>query len=250
MTRAFRWLLAAMVAMLCLSAPALRAAEAVDLLLVLAADVSRSIDAPKFQLQRDGYAAAITDRRVLDVIRAGPNHRIAVCFVEWSGVGAQKLVIDWTTIHDEASAHQFSSQIVEAQRSFADRTSISGGIDFALAQFEHAPYQAKRRIIDVSGDGTNNSGREVTSARDEAVAQGVTINGLVILSERPLAWNADHTNPPGGLDKYYRDNVIGGPGSFVMVAENFESFGQAIINKLIAEIATTSYPRQAGLATR
>ena len=225
-----------------------RAAEPADLLLVLAADVSRSIDAPKFQLQRDGYAAAITDRRVLDVIRSGPNHRIAICFVEWSGIGAQKLVIDWTMIGDEASARAFSSQIVEAQRSFADRTSISGGIDFAMAQLEHAPFEAKRRIIDVSGDGTNNSGREVTSARDEAVAQGVTINGLVILSERPLAWNADHTNPPGGLEKYYRDNVVGGPGAFVLVAESFESFGQAIINKLIAEIATTTYPHQAALS--
>jgi len=244
MTRASRLVCIAFVAVMGLTAPASRAAEPVDLLLVLAADVSRSVDQQKFQLQRDGYAAAISDRRVLDVVRSGPNHRIAVCFVEWSGVGAQKLVIDWTAIQDEASAHQFTSQIVEAQRSFADRTSISGGIDFALAQFERAPFEARRRIIDVSGDGTNNSGREVTAARDDAVAQGVTINGLVILSERPLAWNADHTNPPGGLDNYYRDNVIGGPGAFVMVAQNFESFGQAIINKLIAEIAAATYPRQ------
>jgi len=96
---------------------------------------------------------------------------------------------------------------------------------------------AGRHVIDVSGDGTNNSGRDVTSARDDAVAKGVTINGLVILSETPLAWNADHTNPPGGLGNYYRDNVIGGTGAFVLVAQNFESFGQAIINKLIAEIA-------------
>jgi hypothetical protein len=236
MTKAFQFVVAAMMA-LCLSAPTLRAAESVDLLLVLAADVSRSIDTPKFQLQRDGYAAAITDPRVLNVIRSGPNHRIAVCFVEWSGIGAQKLVIDWMIIRDDDSAHQFSSQIVEAQRSFSDRTSISGGIDFAMAQFARAPYDSKRRTIDVSGDGTNNSGREVTAARDDAVAQGVTINGLVILSERPLAWNADHTNPPGGLDAYYRDNVIGGPGAFVMTAMNFDSFGQAIINKMIAEIA-------------
>jgi len=245
MTRASRLIFVAFVAVTSLSSVAARSAEPVDLLLVLAADVSRSIDPQKFQLQRDGYAAAISDRRVLDVIRSGAHHRIAVCFVEWSGIGAQKLVIDWTAIQDDASAHQFSSQIVEAQRSFADRTSISGGIDFAMAQFERAPFEARRHIIDVSGDGTNNSGREVTSARDEAVANGVTINGLVILSERPLAWNADHTNPPGGLDNYYRDNVIGGPGAFVMVAENFDSFGQAIINKLIAEIAAASSSRQA-----
>jgi hypothetical protein len=251
MARAVRLIMAmVVVAVMCMSAPAARAAEAVDLLLVLAADVSRSIDTPKFQLQRDGYAAAITDRRVLNVIRSGPNHRIAVCFVEWSGLGAQKLVIDWTIIHDDASAHEFSAQIVESPRSFSDRTSISGGIDFSMAQFARAPYDAKRRVIDVSGDGTNNSGRDANSARDEAVAEGVTINGLVILSERPLAWNADHTNPPGGLEKYYRDNVIGGAGAFVMAAENFDSFGQAIINKMIAEIAGTSHPHQAELVGR
>ena len=236
MARAFRLILAVLVAT-SLCAPVARAAEAVDLLLVLAADVSRSIDTAKFQLQRDGYAAAITDRRVLNVIRSGPNHQIAVCFVEWSGVGAQKLVIDWTIVRDDASAREFSAQIAEAPRSFSDRTSISGGIEFAMVQFARAPYDAKRRTIDVSGDGTNNSGREVSAARDDALADGVTINGLVILSDRPLAWNADHTNPPGGLEKYYRDNVVGGPGAFVMAAENFESFGQAIINKMIAEIA-------------
>jgi|SRR5580704_7225937 hypothetical protein len=236
MARAFRLILAVLVAT-GLSAPVARAAEAVDLLLVLAADVSRSIDTAKFQLQRDGYAAAITDRRVLNVIRSGPNHQIAVCFVEWSGVGAQKLVIDWTIVRDDASAREFSAQIAEAPRSFSDRTSISGGIEFAMVQFARAPYDARRRTIDVSGDGTNNSGREVSAARDDALADGVTINGLVILSDRPLAWNADHTNPPGGLEKYYRDNVVGGPGAFVMAAENFESFGQAIINKMIAEIA-------------
>jgi hypothetical protein len=236
MARAFRLILTVLVAT-GLSAPVARAAEAVDLLLVLAADVSRSIDTSKFQLQRDGYAAAITDRRVLNVIRSGPNHQIAVCFVEWSGVGAQKLVIDWTIVRDDASAREFSAQIAEAPRSFSDRTSISGGIEFAMVQFARAPYDAKRRTIDVSGYGTNNSGREVSAARDDALADGVTINGLVILSDRPLAWNADHTNPPGGLEKYYRDNVVGGPGAFVMAAENFESFGQAIINKMIAEIA-------------
>jgi hypothetical protein len=156
-------------------------------------------------------------------------------------------VIDWTVIRDEASAKDFSAQIVEAPRAFADRTSISGGIDFAMAQLNRAPYQANRRTIDVSGDGTNNSGRDVADARDEALAKGVTINGLVILSERPMSWNADHTNPPGGLDTYYRNNVMGGPGSFVMVAENFNSFGQAILNKLIAEIAANPFPKQAQL---
>jgi hypothetical protein len=229
------------------SVTAARAAEEVDLLLVMSSDVSRSIDAPKFKLQRDGYAAAIVNPRVIEAIRSGALGKIAVSFVEWSGVGAQKVVIDWTVIRDEASAKDFSAQVIEAPRAFADRTSISGGIDFAMAQLARSPYQANRHTIDVSGDGTNNAGRDVTDARDEALAQGVTINGLVILSERPMSWNADHTNPPGGLDNYYRNNVSGGPGSFVMVAENFESFGQAILNKLIAEIAANAFPEQAEL---
>src|SRR3984957_5492030 len=230
-----------------LGAPAARAAEEVDLLLVLSSDVSRSIDAPKFKLQRDGYAAAIVNPRVLQAIRSGALGKIAVSFVEWSGVGAQKIVIDWTVIRDEATAKDFSAQVIEAPRAFADRTSISGGIDFAMAQLARAPFHSNRHTIDVSGDGTNNAGRDVTDARDEALKQGVTINGLVILSERPMSWNADHTNPPGGLDNYYRNNVMGGPGSFVMVAENFNSFGQAILNKLIAEIASNQRTQPAEL---
>jgi hypothetical protein len=212
--------------------------EPVDLLLVLASDVSRSVDHPKFMLQREGYAAAVADPQVLDAIRSGPNGKIAVSFVEWSGFGAQKVVIDWSTIDGAQSARRFGDQLAEVPRSFADRTSISGGIEFSAQQFERAPFQAPRRTIDVSGDGTNNAGRDVALARDEALAKGITINGLVILSERLMPWNAEHTNPPGGLEKYYRDNVIGGPGSFVLVAEDFQSFGRAIIKKMIAEIAT------------
>jgi len=218
------------------------AAEAVDLLLVFAVDVSRSIDQDKFQLQRDGYAAAITNPRVIEVIRSGPHHRIAVSFVEWSGIGDQKVVIDWTIIEDAASAHQFASALAEAPRSFQNRTSISGAIEFSMAQLDKAPFDAPRHTIDVSGDGTNNAGRDVRIARDEAVGRGITINGLVILSEHPMSWNAEHTNPPGGLAKYYETSVIGGPGAFVMVAQNFNSFGQAIINKMIAEIAAGGLP--------
>ncbi len=240
MTRARRVLSAFVVVLALLHVTAVRAEDSVDLLLVLAADVSRSVDAPKFQLQREGYAAAISDPQVLNAIRSGANGQIALCFVEWSGIGSQKLVIDWTLVRDAASARRFGDQVLEAPRSFADRTSISSGIDFAMTQFDRAPFKSPRRTIDVSGDGTNNSGRDVTLARDDAVAKGVTINGLVILSDRPLPWNVEHTNPPGGLAKYYRDNVVGGPGAFVMVAENFDSFGQAIIKKLIAEIAAAS----------
>jgi hypothetical protein len=223
------------------------AAEQVDLLLVLAVDVSRSIDAGKFQLQREGYAAALSNPRVLDAIRSGRNSRIGVIFVEWSGVGNQKVVIDWTMIGDAEAAKGFGDHLLEAPRSFADRTSISGGIEFAMAQLALAPYQSVRRTIDVSGDGTNNSGRDVTALRDEAVSRGITINGLPILSENPMSWNPDHTNPPGGLENYYRNNVIGGPGAFVMVAKNFNTFGDAIISKMIAEVsqAHEPLPRQA-----
>jgi hypothetical protein len=217
--------------------PPARAADPADVLLVLAADVSRSIDRAKFELQRQGYAAAIGSPQVLDAIRSGPHRRIAVSYVEWSGFGAQKLVIDWTAIGDDAAAREFADRVLEAPRSFADRTSISGGIEFAMGLLEHAPFEAPRRTIDVSGDGTNNSGRDVNLVRDEAVAKGVTINGLVILSDRPMSFNPEHTNPPGGLENYYRDNVIGGPGAFVTVAQDFNSFGNAILSKLIAEIA-------------
>jgi len=152
------------------------------------------------------------------------------------------VVIDWSLIDGPDAARKFGDQLIELPRSFAERTSISGGIDYAMTVMARAPYQSGRRTIDVSGDGTNNSGRDVTLARDEAVAAGVTINGLVILSDRPMAWNPEHTNPPGGLANYYRANVVGGPGAFVTVAENFNSFGQAILKKLIAEIALGPLP--------
>jgi len=227
-----------------------RAAEQVDLLLVLASDVSRSVDTRKFELQRQGYAAALSNPRVIEAIKSGPHGRIAICFVEWSGATSQKLVIDWTIVSDLASARKIGDQMLELPRSFADRTSISGAIEFAMAQFARAPFESVRRTIDVSGDGTNNAGRDVTLARDEAVAKGVTINGLVILSATPLPWNPDHTNPPGGLDNYYRTNVVGGPGAFVLVAKDFSSFGEAIIEKMIAEVALAreQAPRRAAAA--
>ena len=235
-------LLLAVLAAIVFVGPAI-AAEQVDLLLVLASDVSRSVDAAKFKLQRDGYVAAISNPRVIEAIKSGPHGRIAICFIEWSGVGAQKVVIDWMMIDGAKAAQDFAGQLDEAQRSFADRTSISGAIEFAIVQLARAPFGARRQTIDISGDGTNNSGRDVAELRDAAVAKGITINGLAILSETPLPWNPEHTNPPGGLDHYYRTNVIGGPGAFVMVAKNFDSFGEAIISKLIAEVAQVHEPR-------
>jgi hypothetical protein len=247
MVRSLRCLLAVF-ALLIGAVPSMaQTRQPVDLLLVLAADVSRSIDQPKFQLQREGYAAAISHPRVLSAITSGPNQRIAVCYVEWSGLRAQQVVIDWTLIGDAGAARRFGDQLLEMPRSFADSTSISGAIDFAVTLLERAPYHSTRRAIDVSGDGNNNSGREVTAARDEAVARGITVNGLVILTESATASNSHHTNPPGGLENYYRANVVGGEGAFVIVAENFNSFGQAIIRKLVAEIALLDDPPRATL---
>jgi Protein of unknown function (DUF1194) len=224
-----------------------RAAEQVDLLLALAMDVSRSMSQPKFQLQREGYAAAIANPQVLDAVKSGPHQRIAICFIDWSAPGEQRLVIDWSILDGPVSARRFADLIVQAPRSFFNSTSIAGGIDFAVGQIARAPFEAERHAIDVSGDGTNNSGRDVRDARDQAVAKGIAINGLAILTDIQFAQNPQHTNPPGGLEKYYRDYVIGGSGAFVMVAEDFSSFGRAMVKKLIAEIASGRMPRRAAM---
>lgn len=219
-----------------LGAPAARA-ETVDLLLVLAADVSRSVDDEEFNLQRKGYAAAMTDPRVLRAIVGGRHHAIAITFIEWSGATDQNIVVDWTVVRDDEGAAGVAATILTAPRSFLGRTSISGAIDFAMQRLEAAPTTADKRVIDVSGDGTNNSGRSVTEARDEALAAGVTINGLAIVNNRSTPGYAFHTQPPGGLPKYYEDNVIGGPGAFLITVEGFETFADAITRKLVAEIA-------------
>ena len=212
-----------------------RAAGA-DLEVVLAADVSRSIDDAEFELQRKGYAAALTDPRVLTAIHGRGNGAVGVCFIEWSGEEDQQVVVDWTEIRDEEDAGSVAAAILAAPRSFMGRTSISAAIDFAMARFAAAKWQANRRIIDISGDGTNNSGRAVTEARDQAVASGVTINGLAIVNERPNLGYSAHTQPPGGLPLYYRQNVIGGTNAFLIVVEDFNSFADAMANKLAKEI--------------
>jgi len=245
MRYAIRVVVALLGLVLALAPPALRAAEPVDLLLVLAADVSRSVTEPKFKLQREGAAAAITHPEVVKAITSGPKRRIAVCFVEWATAGQQNVVIDWTVIDDGEAARSFGDKLVELPRSFAGSTSISHAIDFSMIQLERSPYKAERRIIDISGDGNNNSGRSVTDARDDALAKGVTINALVILTPIAESFRPEHTNPPGGLEKYFQDNVIGGFGAFTVVAENHEAFGRALTKKLIAEIAGLPQPQLA-----
>jgi len=212
-----------------------RGAE-IDLEVILAADVSRSIGDAEFDLQRKGYAAAPTDPRVLAAIQGRSSAAVSVCFIEWSGDEEQQVIVNWTEIRDVEDAGSVAAAILAAPRSFMGRTSISAAIDFAMTHFAKSKWQAKRRIIDVSGDGTNNSGRPVTEARDQAIAQGVTINGLAIINDKPNLGYSAHTQPPGGLPLYYRQNVIGGPNSFLLVVQDFNSFADAMANKLAKEI--------------
>ena len=216
-----------------------RAAEQADVLLVLAADVSRSISTEKFDLQRKGYAAALVDPQVVEAITAGQYHRVAVAFVEWSGDASQTLVVDWTLIGSQADADAFSRRVLAAPRAFANRTAIGSAIAFASDVLARCPISGVRKVIDVSGDGTNNSGADVQRARDGALARGVSsINGLVILSsDMEPSYLQEHTHPPGGLQAYYKQNVIGGVGAFVLVANSFESFGRSLVAKLVQEIS-------------
>jgi hypothetical protein len=221
----------------CLAVAAGARAEQVDLLLVLAADVSRSIDDGEFNLQRKGYAQAMTDPRVLRAIAGGRHHAIAITFIEWAGAPEQNVVVDWTVVRDEEGAGAVAATMLSAQRSFLGRTSISAAIDFSMERLAVSPAEADKRIIDISGDGTNNSGRAVTEARDQAVGAGITINGLAIINTQANPGYAFHTQPPGGLPKYYEENVIGGPGAFLIQVENFDTFAEAITRKLVTEIA-------------
>jgi hypothetical protein len=160
------------------------------------------------------------------------------------------VIAEWTVIRDGESAASFAATLLSAPRAFVGRTSISAAVDFSYAFLSKAGASAERRIIDVSGDGTNNSGRSVRDARDEAVAAGVTINGLAILNEHPNPGYFAHTQPPEGLPEYYRQNVIGGTGAFLMVVQDFNSFGEAITNKLVNEIAATAPPTRAAALAR
>ncbi len=218
-----------------LAAPArAQAPQHVDLELALAIDVSGSVDPEEAGLQRDGYIKALVDPRVLLAISGGERKRIAVTYFEWASTHYQRLVVDWTVISDQASAESFVKVLAAAPVSTERWTSISGAVDFAMKRFAASPYKGTRRIIDISGDGRSNNGRPLAEARNEALAQGIVINGLPIVNDRPTRWG---TPPERDLDAYYRDHVIGGPGSFYIVAEGFESFANAIRSKLVREIA-------------
>jgi hypothetical protein len=208
----------------------------VDLQLVLAVDASGSVDHYRFELQKRGYVAAFRHPRVLQAVRSGANQSIAVMMVQWTGPALQVPVTGWSLVGDEESALTFAAAIEGAPRQlFGGGTSISGAIDFSMQLFPRSPYRGGRRVIDISGDGANNRGRPVTLARDEAVAAGANINGLPILALEP------------DLDRYYQNNVIGGPGAFVIAAKDFEQFGEAILKKLITEIAVKEGGRAARL---
>jgi hypothetical protein len=205
---------------------AARAQTPVDLQLVLAVDASGSVNNERFELQKHGYAEAFRNPSVLQAIQSGAGQAIAVTMVQWTGPSLHEQVIGWTFIHDEASAAAFAAAIDATPRKlFRGGTSISGAIDYAMTLFPRSPYQGTRRVIDFSGDGANNSGRPAPDARDDALAQGVSINALPILTLEP------------DLDDFYRDNVVGGPGAFVIVVHNYDEFAAAILRKLVTEIA-------------
>jgi Protein of unknown function (DUF1194) len=239
--------------------PACAAAQSqtVDVAISLAADVSRSIDDEEFELQRKGYAAAVTNPQFVQAIQSGVHGAVALCFIEWAGPGQQALVAKWMVIRDGEGATDFAKTLLAAPRSFAGRTAIGDGIDFAREQLTAGGFTAGRRVIDVSGDGTNNSGRPVTAARDDATAKGITINGLAIINEKTGGIEGTflygHTHPPNGLPSYYRENVIGGPGAFVLQIVNFDTFAQAMTSKLLTEISDAtphSLRERAAPATR
>ena len=212
-----------LVALFLLWAVAARAAEPVDLALVLVSDVSRSIDDTEFDLQKHGYASAFTDNDVITAIKGGPVGAIAVQYIEFASSYEIKTVVDWVVIRDEASAHTFAQKLLEP-RSAWGRTAIGSGIELAAKALANSGFEAQRRVIDVCGDGTNNNGPDVGSVRDEAVEKGFTINGLAIINDHPVSWTYAHVQPPGGLDNYYRENVTGGVGTFVLQVHDFTEF--------------------------
>jgi len=222
------------------ASPGISADRKVDLELVLAADISGSMDQEEAVLQRTGFINAIRHPEVIATIQRGRYGRIAITYVEWAGDLFQTTLVDWTEVSDEASAEAFARAVAEPPVRRAMWTSISTVIDYAVASFDNNGFGAHRKVIDISGDGPNNSGGYAPSARDRAVAKGVTINGLPIINNRPGPFGF---MPMPNLDLYYEDCVIGGFGAFVIVANGFKDFARAVRRKMILEIAADAPSR-------
>jgi len=208
-------------------------AVSVDVELVLAVDVSYSMDPEEQALQREGYIAGITSREFMQALRSGHHGKVAVTYFEWAGPYDQKIIVPWRLIDGPEAADAFANELARAPYRRASRTSISGALSFAKPLFDGSGYRGFRRVVDVSGDGANNSGTFVTLARDDVLAAGMTINGLPIMLKRPNAFTMDIDN----LDIYYEDCVIGGPGAFVVPIREREQFKEATRTKLVLEIA-------------
>jgi hypothetical protein len=205
----------------------------VDVELILAVDVSYSMDMDELAVQREGYAQAIVSKEFLQALKAGPSGKIAVTYFEWAATNDQKIIIPWRVIDGPETADAVADEILKTPIRRASRTSISGAINFAMPLFEQNPYRGLRRVIDISGDGPNNNGTPVTGARDAALEKGITINGLPIMVKEPSYSTMDIEN----LDFYYEDCVIGGPGSFVVSIKDRDKFKEAIRTKLLLEVA-------------
>ena len=219
----------------------------VDLELVLAVDISGSVDEVEALLQREGYIAALRHPDVIEAIGGGMFGRIAVTYVEWAGDYYQRTMLDWSVLEDAPSALAFADALAETPLSTAHWTSISGVIDYAVPLFDGNGIEGFRRVIDVSGDGHNNRGRSAAQARDEAVAAGITINGLPIVNDRPNPWGG---RPAIDLDLYYEQQVIGGPGAFIVVAEDYTTFASAILSKLLSRSRATCRRRAGSSSPR
>ncbi len=219
----------------------------VDLELALGIDVSGSVDDEEAILQRNGYIAAFRHPSIIDAIQHGTRGRIAVSYYEWAGFGHMKIIAPWTLIQDKASAGAFATALTAEGPETARRTAIAAAISFGAGYFDRNGFAGKRRVLDISGDGPNNWGDRVDSARDLAVARGITINGLPIVNDRP---SFSGRLPMQNLDLYYRDCVIGGPGAFYVIAKDFKDFARAVLRKLVLEIAgrqpAAPMPRRAG----
>jgi hypothetical protein len=209
------------------------ATPSVDVELILAVDVSYSMDMDELAIQREGYAQAIVSKEFLQALKSGPNGKIAVTYFEWAASSDQKIIIPWRVIDGPETADAVANEIMKTPIRRASRTSISGAINFAMPLFDENPYRGLRRVIDISGDGPNNNGAPVTIARDAAIEKGIVINGLPIMVKEPSYSTMDIDN----LDFYYEDCVVGGPGAFVVTIKDREKFKEAIRTKLLLEVA-------------